>query len=1217
MRETKKIYLCRPNRQLICVLNGIETDSVEYSKHVKDFDQLSFVVDKFIVINGEQIMSQGYDELDIGMYLYLQDIGFFRMEYPAINNDGNKQTKQITAYSIQKEVFNVDWVGLKINTAEEDSQEMIVVGSQASGYVTFTGVSGTIIPAGTRVDDGSHYYSTTAEVIIPDKSTTVNVDIVSEDVGQKYNIEAGAINHYPGIKGLTKVTNPAAIAGGADTNVTKYGTPIDLISFYNPYDPRLSLIDIIMTKIPIWQVGYMDPYVFLKYDDHGNPVVKMQKSQDGKDVPQFREITKPRWDIDENGHFYINSDIVGQQEPVHQLQSVGIYQEDNISIYAFLTSTLGPKLNCLFFFDTINRVIHVISKRRMIENDQNFYDTGVYISFRNLANTVDIAVDEDSVITRLNCQGQNELDFMDLNYGSSRLIDMSYFANEPWMEEGLSTKIKNWQKWVEDNRAKYKEYSVEQANVLRDMSDITYKVPSDDNYWKQWDDANEELLTKSLAYYKAKIALLQSSVDQNPVYDEDGDYVAYNNGKTDEYYLNLLYDMKNGYGGYGTYYQIVNYIIPNINIAIENLDKTVDNKLDYIDERDYDWSLYGIEELTTQIKNIQNKYNILYKQYGKNWDKDPLDEQADAAWGAEHFNAQHQIYLQLKLQIGDACKYNGESVKTFEDLKGLTPSFGQVYLVEDQSMYYAYDGNKNNEKPKTIDQYGWYKMGMLACPKKEGFSYAYLYLDHLYELRDGTDRNGNVSANYDSSMAAKLAEINKKMLPYKKMYELASAYTKQDGTLPSTEEELNEAYATSNQNKLFTEEQLAGVYPLLIDTDYQNTNIGIQTTDDVVSKIDVEQQLLDDSLQKMSELCRPQIKFATSLDNLYRLKEFEKMATSVELLNYIYLEVNKNEVEKVRIVGITYDPCQIDENLQLEFSNMITSRSGRSDFTDILQTQNNRGQKNSITVNSTNGNLSGAGESTEYLTNIIQAIAATGLFKKAVKNTVTNPVRGVQQIVDAVDTETFNNAMASLGNMSDSVVKQVSDNLTSGDYVLAGGAVVGAIAANYIAVSAISSSNWQAKNGDYKQTTQGMYINMLNGELYTSKFHIDQNGDIYMGNGDIHNADIMESTFGNQDKSFLIDADGNITLPKRSVLTNNGSEDITNTYTLNGINGTTYIGTFVTTPDISNKIMLGWSDDNSAPYVVVDGQTHSLAFNEADVPTISDTELEEMWNSIT
>ena len=118
------------------------------------------------------------------------------MEYPSLSNDGTSESKDITAYSIEKEVFNTDWVGLKINTAEEDSQEMLI-----------------------------------------------------------------------------------------DGNVTGYAMPNNLISFHNPYDKRFSLLHILISKIPLWDVGYVDPHIYLKTDDNGDFIQSTKKSPEGLDVP--------------------------------------------------------------------------------------------------------------------------------------------------------------------------------------------------------------------------------------------------------------------------------------------------------------------------------------------------------------------------------------------------------------------------------------------------------------------------------------------------------------------------------------------------------------------------------------------------------------------------------------------------------------------------------------------------------------------------------------------------------------------------------------------------------------------------------------------------------------------------------------------------------------------------------------------------------------------
>ena len=121
----KKIYLCTPDLQPITVLNGVKTDTVNYDTHLKDYDELTFEIDRYILVNGELVESNGYELVDVYLNLYLEDIGNFQMQYPIMSNDGQKETKTITAYSIEKEFENKDWKGFKVNTGETDSLEQL------------------------------------------------------------------------------------------------------------------------------------------------------------------------------------------------------------------------------------------------------------------------------------------------------------------------------------------------------------------------------------------------------------------------------------------------------------------------------------------------------------------------------------------------------------------------------------------------------------------------------------------------------------------------------------------------------------------------------------------------------------------------------------------------------------------------------------------------------------------------------------------------------------------------------------------------------------------------------------------------------------------------------------------------------------------------------------------------------------------------------------
>jgi len=52
IQDVKIIYLCTPDRQVLYALNGVRTETVELHKQVKDYSELSFDVDRFIVVDG-------------------------------------------------------------------------------------------------------------------------------------------------------------------------------------------------------------------------------------------------------------------------------------------------------------------------------------------------------------------------------------------------------------------------------------------------------------------------------------------------------------------------------------------------------------------------------------------------------------------------------------------------------------------------------------------------------------------------------------------------------------------------------------------------------------------------------------------------------------------------------------------------------------------------------------------------------------------------------------------------------------------------------------------------------------------------------------------------------------------------------------------------------------------------------------------------------------
>ena len=736
-QECKKIYLCTPALEILTVLNGVRTETVQCNRQIKDFSTLNFDVDKYIVVDGEQILSNGYDDLDIYMYLYLEDVGYFQMQYPPTQNDGNQEYKSIQAYSIEKEFEDMNWINFQCNTGLDGSLERLI-----------------------------------------------------------------------------------------DGNVDGAGFTIDHIVFFNPDKPEFSFLHIILTKMPGWTI-------------------------------QSSEIDVMLW----NKKVYI--------------------EKTNSNLYNLLTSVVAPQIECIFIFDILNRRIRAVS----VENlDDHIYNTNIFIGFRNLANSIDVNVDEESVFTSINCSGGDDLNINACNYGKSSLVNLDYFKRYPYMTDSLIEKINNWETWCNDHREEYMNLNKELVAKQEKMNTLYYKVPSDGTNWQQWDNMKEELLNQNMDYYNALLTSLQVSVDTNPQYvtDENGKqiYVPWKkiDGSVDhDTYLEKLYNLENGYGGHYTYLEIIKYILPNIQIAIDNLGKTTDEKKDYVKEYETNWELYGIKELEAKKQEYEKKLYSL-KGYEKDWGDMTAEEKAAFTGGqAQYDTTKHNSYVEYSNLVG------------------------------------------SESTPDTL----------------------------LYQLKKLNNEYDVLS--YDAQI------LNTAILSMHQQAEIS-----------------DKKFGLSNK-------ELLVFYRLLINTDYQNDNIKPTSVDTASTQIDIAKELFDDCVSKLSELAQPQISFSTAMDNLLNLEEFQAWHDDFQLLNFIHLGIRDDYSVKLRLIGYTYNPCEITNDLSVEFSNVITSQDGRSDHTCLLNKENNRGSKNSISIGKGNSNTE-----KEYVTALLQLMTQNNLFRSSV-----------------------------------------------------------------------------------------------------------------------------------------------------------------------------------------------------------------------------------------
>ena len=783
IKHNAKIYLCRPDRTVICALNGVQIKSVEYEQQLKDFNRLTFNVDRYIDVDGEYVESAGYEKLKDHMTIYLEGLDYFQLQEPSLQNDnGRYEYKACEAYSDEKTFEDKDMKGLSFNKGTKDSMEML-----------------------------------------------------------------------------------------ATNNVDDMGYAKEYITFCNDRNHELSLMHLVLDRVPGWSVGYIDP------------TIKNEKYS---------------------------------------------FEADNTNAYAFLNTTVANVVKCVFYFDTINRTVSAYAKENIGK------DTNIFIGWRNALNMLKMTPQADTMYNALTIQGDEELDITRVNYGRSYIYNLDYYLTTNYFPQETIDKIKIWQKWQIDNHAKYIENGKKSAEYQAKIDEINYRVPNDGIQIAQYKTMDQETLEKTLKMYEQMLTTIQVSVDTRDDHEKDssGNYTKWDkpddiqnrvykpwttpSGEVDhEKYLALL---KESNKGYYTYKELRDYIIPNIKVAIQNLHLADDKKIDYNDEFESNWDLYGIKELEGKRDEYKKQILDILAAYQKEWNQLTDEEISKAGVKDEKtYNVFHKNFIKYKNWLGD------------ENTKGSL----------------------------------------------------------LYKLKE---------------LNAQVDELETQKKPYDDVM-----------TDMNTHSELNDPQFG------LTDKEYTAVMNIVRMGDYTNNNIFTTSLDDAVTSYEHCEELYQDGLKRISETSQPQYQIETSLDNILSLNEYADVDSDDKqgwhnqftVGNFIRVGVRDDYAVKLRLLTIAYNPCTKSSEISVTYTNMITSLTGRDDFSYLFD-DTAASQKNSISVGTGDSK-----DSVEYMTNMLQRMTNSSLFGNAVNNSVQN-VLSDQGTINKLFGDYLNYKVINVGNIT-------------------------------------------------------------------------------------------------------------------------------------------------------------------------------------------------------
>lgn len=184
----------------------------------------------------------------------------------------------------------------------------------------------------------------------------------------------------------------------------------------------------------------------------------------------------------------------------------------------------------------------------------------------------------------------------------------------------------------------------------------------------------------------------------------------------------------------------------------------------------------------------------------------------------------------------------------------------------------------------------------------------------------------------------------------------------------------------------FTDEEISLLNKLYYDTDYTNDNMFLVSTDTQVTAIDEQLKLYDAAVNDLSATSQPQFKYTTTLDNFLAITKYKDFTKELDIGNYIRLDIRDDYQVKLRVVSITFNPMIFDNNLNIEFSNMVKSKTQRSDMSYLLDSAS------SMSKNQLSGISNGSSTNIDDTT--IRAILNKIINSSALSNKINSSVGG-------------------------------------------------------------------------------------------------------------------------------------------------------------------------------------------------------------------------------
>lgn len=720
------------------------------------------------------------------------------------------------------------------------------------------------------------------------------------------------------------------------------------IKFYDSENEDLSFLHLVLkhADVPGWHIGYVD---------------NITPDDDGKLLPN----------------------------------NICNFEVDDQNVYAFLTQEAAQAYKCVFEFDTVNMTINVYRP------DSLGKDTNVVLGFRNIQNSITISRDEN-LVTQFYVEGLDDYNIDAVNFGDSVITDLSYFICEPYMDTSLQEKYNAWQSYRESRREEFINLSKEYNKNLEVLTELMNRVPIDTAQTNWFGKKVEDLKDA----YNANMAIIKGLealyVDDEKNFDLEA--------------LKKSHD-------WPLYESIMNYTLPSIVAALQAQDETVEgfgkgNIISCVNPIVLGQDWYMVNPGTSSFQTIQiddaPAYGIT---------------RGVKVTGTNGGIYQHNISIEPSQRYTLSCFVKGSGTfylgynNTGEDRKNvaynITSSWTRVYTsfnLSSRLIDVAFAGTNDFticgmqlEMGDSPSQFGYFTQSENIIKAYEtdwklyGISELKVkistYDSCIKELKKSGYADGyNPLSGYEE---AYFTQMHQKYLDYLNLKDQAETALKERqaeydaAKKPEIQERRNQIAKdvllenfgkVQNKYSAFTDKETYIIKSLYSQSTYTNENIIVTTLDSTADAVDKSKVLYDDALEELYVESHPQYTYTDDVENVYALPEFKEYHEQLAVNDFVRVGITDTNYIKLRVIEITYNPCDLDESMEVTFSNMIQYKAKRNDYNTLLNDALNTSNRNGGRVNSVNKS-----STSDYVitSEAIKQIFSNPLFNSMLGGTVT------------------------------------------------------------------------------------------------------------------------------------------------------------------------------------------------------------------------------------